>query len=68
MPRDTGAPRSASVVAREHSVAFEVRKDTKAGIFRTNPALVERVAEMIAQREPSEDRTGEPLMVEAARH
>lgn len=47
----TGAPRSAHVVAREPSVAFEVRKDTMGRIFASNPALVERVAATIAERE-----------------
>ena len=47
----TGAPRSASVIAREPTVTFEVRKDTMGRIFEENPALVERVAQMIADRQ-----------------
>ncbi|MBG9390532.1 mechanosensitive ion channel family protein [Caenimonas aquaedulcis] len=51
----TGAPRSATVVAREPSVTFEVRKDTMAGIFEHNPALIERVAHMIARRQKANE-------------
>ena len=51
----TGAPRSAHVVAREPSVTFEVRKDTMAAIFRSNPALVERVAATIAARQKANE-------------
>ncbi|OYT92344.1 MAG: hypothetical protein CFE43_08735 [Burkholderiales bacterium PBB3] len=47
----TGAPRSATVIAREPTVTFEVRKDTMARIFEQNASLVERVAQMIAQRQ-----------------
>lgn len=47
----TGAPRSATVIAREPTVAFEVRKDTMGRIFERNVALVERVAQMIAERQ-----------------
>lgn len=51
----TGAPRSASVVAREPTVTFEVRKDTMARIFEQNPALVERVAQLIADRQKANE-------------
>ena len=51
----TGAPRSAHVVARESTVTFEVRKETMAAIFGRNPALVERVAAMIAAREKANE-------------
>ena len=47
----TGEPRSATVIAREPTVTFEVRKDTMGRIFEQNPALVERVAQLIAQRQ-----------------
>lgn len=47
----TGAPRSAHITAREPSVVFEVRKSTMAEIFERNPALVQRIAEMIDSRQ-----------------
>ena len=47
----TGAPRSATVIAREPAVTFEVRKETMGRIFEQNAALVERVAQMIAERQ-----------------
>lgn len=51
----TGAPRSATVIAREPTVTFEVRKDTMARIFEQNAALVERVAQMIAERQKANE-------------
>nr|WP_295769192.1 mechanosensitive ion channel family protein [Rhodoferax sp.] len=51
----TGAPRSATVIAREPTVTFEVRKDTMGRIFAQNAALVERVAQMIAERQKANE-------------
>jgi small-conductance mechanosensitive channel/CRP-like cAMP-binding protein len=51
----TGAPRSATVVAREPSVTFEVRKETMARIFADNASLIERVSHMIAQRQKANE-------------
>ena len=49
----TGAPRSAHVKTTESTVLFEVRKQTMAAIFASNPSLIERIAEMIEAREKS---------------
>lgn len=46
----TGAPRSAHVRTREPSVTFEVGKQTMAGIFERNPALIEHIAALIDAR------------------
>jgi CRP-like cAMP-binding protein/small-conductance mechanosensitive channel len=51
----TGAPRSAHVVAREPSVTFEVRKETMSRILEQNPVLVERIAQMIAERQKANE-------------
>ena len=47
----TGAPRSAHVRTTEPTVLFKVCKETMAVIFENNPSLIERLAEMIAVRE-----------------
>jgi len=46
----TGAPRSATIVARDHSVVLEIGKDTVAGLFQRNPSFAETVAGVIDAR------------------
>jgi small-conductance mechanosensitive channel/CRP-like cAMP-binding protein len=46
----TGAPRSATIVARDHSVVLEIGKDTVAGLFQRNLSFAETVAGVIDAR------------------
>jgi CRP-like cAMP-binding protein/small-conductance mechanosensitive channel len=49
----TGEARSANVWTCEPTVLFQIRKETMAGIFENNPALVVRIAEMVEARNKS---------------
>lgn len=63
----TGEPRSAHVRAREPSVTYEVAQSTMAGIFGRNPALMGRIAELIAsRRSANEDALQRPPGVPAS--
>jgi CRP-like cAMP-binding protein len=46
----TGAPRSATIVARDNSIVLEIGKETVAGLFQRNPSFAETVAGVIDAR------------------
>jgi len=46
----TGAPRSATIVARDNSIVLEIAKETVAGLFQRNPSFAETVAGVIDAR------------------
>lgn len=45
-----GAPRSATIVARENATVLEIGKNTVAGLFQRNPSFAETVADVIDTR------------------
>ncbi len=46
----TGAPRSATIVARDNSIVLEIGKETVAGLFQRNQSFAETVADVIDAR------------------
>ena len=46
----TGEPRSANIVADEETEVLEIGHDAMKHVFETNPALVESLSHIIAER------------------
>ncbi len=46
----TGAPRSATIVARYNCIVLEIGKETVAGLFQRNQSFAETVADVIDAR------------------
>ena len=46
----TGEPRSANVIAKEETEVLQIKKDALKPIFEDNPALVESISELVAER------------------
>ena len=46
----TGEPRAANVIAEEETEVLQIKKEALKPIFEDNPALVESISELIAER------------------
>jgi small-conductance mechanosensitive channel/CRP-like cAMP-binding protein len=64
----TGDPRTATVTAVEDSVLVEVSKSALLPILQAQPAVAERMAEVMAMRRQGLDRAHQDAAVETKRH
>ncbi|HEY5885019.1 MAG TPA: mechanosensitive ion channel family protein, partial [Pyrinomonadaceae bacterium] len=61
----TGEPRSANIVANEETEVLEIGHDAMKHVFETNPALVESLSHIIAERRQALTDSEESAMVGA---